>query len=382
MASEQPTRPVTPPPEHVSDMFSLSSLATLRTFIPNDLLPDDLLVHDPDNITNLCLDRSQPQPDAPVRYVRIFPNLKASGRGGGSQQSAFASRSPDHPVRTAHLYLKADNTLGAGSHSTVYSAPLRLRLNAESVEESTVRVAAKTACAECGAHWTLHQEAAIYNAFPRHLMDDQYPAGTIAKAASVKSDAAAQLETESGPQTDAAATASEVASTDVGEKRITVPLPKPRPAVVPKFYGYYAAVDADGSVVEHSHSFLFCGPDDVCSVRWPTRILLMEECGKPIVPEHYTIAQRANCLKLVKRLHAAGFVQNSMYVRNVLVQPGPLCAPPEERSDATPSFRIIDFGRGEVFSHLPPGCEAYRKGQASCKEEEWKAKDRVLLGLS
>jgi hypothetical protein len=42
-------------------------------------------------------------------------------------------------------------------------------------------------------------------------------------------------------------------------------------------------------------------------------------------------------------------------VRNILRQPGPLTFAPSERSDKTPSFRIIDFGRGE---HLPLNLEA------------------------
>jgi len=46
-------------------------------------------------------------------------------------------------------------------------------------------------------------------------------------------------------------------------------------------------------------------------------------------------------------LHNAGFLQGSVYPRNVLIQPGPLTLPPSERSLASPSFRIIDFGRAE-----------------------------------
>lgn len=49
------------------------------------------------------------------------------------------------------------------------------------------------------------------------------------------------------------------------------------------------------------------------------------------------------------RLHYAGFTQGSFYVRNILVQPGPLTAPPEKRSKDHPSFRIIDFGRGSAW---------------------------------
>ena len=46
------------------------------------------------------------------------------------------------------------------------------------------------------------------------------------------------------------------------------------------------------------------------------------------------------------RLHSAGFAQGSWYLRNILKQPGPLSLPPSRRSLETPSFRVIDFGRG------------------------------------
>jgi len=46
-------------------------------------------------------------------------------------------------------------------------------------------------------------------------------------------------------------------------------------------------------------------------------------------------------------LQNAGFLQGSIYPRNMLIQPGPLTLPPSERSLASPSFRIIDFGRAE-----------------------------------
>ncbi len=46
-------------------------------------------------------------------------------------------------------------------------------------------------------------------------------------------------------------------------------------------------------------------------------------------------------------LHDAGFLQGSIYPRNILIQPGPLTIPPSKRSLASPSFRIIDFGRAD-----------------------------------
>ena len=83
----------------------------------------------------------------------------------------------------------------------------------------------------------------------------------------------------------------------------------------------------------------------------------------------------------MRRLHASGFTQNSMYARNILMQPGPLHAPPAMRSYTTPSFRIIDFGRGVVLWHLPPPGEGEREGKAFrqlCVGEEWRAAHRVL----
>ena len=53
---------------------------------------------------------------------------------------------------------------------------------------------------------------------------------------------------------------------------------------------------------------------------------------------------------LLRRLHAASFVQGSFYERNILMQPGPLTLPRAERSFNDPSYRIIDFGRGKCLS--------------------------------
>jgi hypothetical protein len=50
-------------------------------------------------------------------------------------------------------------------------------------------------------------------------------------------------------------------------------------------------------------------------------------------------------------LHTAGFLQGSIYPRNILIQSGPLTRPLSERSLATPSFRIIDFGRAQYKLH-------------------------------
>ncbi|EMD36822.1 hypothetical protein CERSUDRAFT_51449, partial [Gelatoporia subvermispora B] len=123
--------------------------------------------------------------------------------------------------------------------------------------------------------------------------------------------------------------------------------PVPVSPVVPKFYGYYAPVDDDGKV--NDEGYYDASDDDDYPVGGPSPILLIEECGDPIDSSELSLDDRCECYSHVVRLHHAGFVQNSFYVRNILVQPGPLTRPPAERSREIPSFRIIDFGRGQIF---------------------------------
>ncbi|KAJ7886638.1 hypothetical protein B0H14DRAFT_2338137, partial [Mycena olivaceomarginata] len=133
--------------------------------------------------------------------------------------------------------------------------------------------------------------------------------------------------------------------------------PVPVAAVVPKFYGYYVPVKEDSSLSYRAwHSM--------------SPILLLEECGKPILADKFTPDERSECYSLALRLHYAEFTQNSFYVRNILRQPGPLTVAPSERSDKTPSFRIIDFGRGE---HWPLKLEA-----ANEKNESRRRSNKIL----
>ncbi len=79
MASQRPGDTTTRPQERVNDPFSLSGLPSLQTFIPPNLFPDELLNHDPHNITKLRRHKSQSTSNVPVRYVRyvrVFPNFK------------------------------------------------------------------------------------------------------------------------------------------------------------------------------------------------------------------------------------------------------------------------------------------------------------------
>ncbi|EKM57232.1 uncharacterized protein PHACADRAFT_254885 [Phanerochaete carnosa HHB-10118-sp] len=72
---------------------------------------------------------------------------------------------------------------------------------------------------------------------------------------------------------------------------------------------------------------------------------------------------------MMLRLHYSGFVQGSFFVRNIMVQPGPLTAPPELRSKKTPSFRVIDFGRGEEWNTFVG--DKTDKERLEQKEREW-----------
>ncbi|KAI0715992.1 hypothetical protein C8T65DRAFT_572489, partial [Cerioporus squamosus] len=269
--------------------YSVASLSPLDAYIPDNRLPEELLVHDLHNITGRC-----PDPRTPVRYVRAKP-----GTEGSNQFAASAGAEQRVLPRVAHLYLAEDNRLGEGHHSMVF-------------------LAVKTTSAECGAHYMLHQEAAMYTSFPRIL-----------------------------------------------------------PPIVPKFYGYYLPVDDDGNLVCRTH--IKCKEDGTCDVDWPTRLLLVEECGVPVDPWDFAYDQRLECFSLFRRLHEAGFVQYSPYRRNMLVQPGPLSAPRRERSFAAPSFRIIDFGRGENKRIEREVGDARRFSRWVAHDEKWAKSSLNLL---
>jgi hypothetical protein len=59
--------------------------------------------------------------------------------------------------------------------------------------------------------------------------------------------------------------------------------------------------------------------------------------------------RKTTIVGMFDRLHNARFIQGSIYERNILVQPGLLTQPRAERSLDNPSYRLIDFGRGECY---------------------------------
>ncbi|KAF8268121.1 hypothetical protein EI94DRAFT_1800879 [Lactarius quietus] len=122
--------------------------------------------------------------------------------------------------------------------------------------------------------------------------------------------------------------------------------------IVPKFFGYYEpsceSVDnykSDDGNEEDAKRVR----EDVLKLLQITvsPILLIESCGKPIKADMvYRSPVTEAIVGIFNRLHNARFTQGSVYVRNILVQPGPLTSPRLECSFDSPSYRLIDFGRG------------------------------------
>ncbi|CDO70058.1 hypothetical protein BN946_scf184601.g11 [Trametes cinnabarina] len=375
---------------HNPALYSLDDTQPLDTFIPDSLFPAELRVHDPYHLTYAYpLVRVQHLQDAPVRYVRIFPKP--------SSTATDADVSTPDGGRVAHLYLHRDNRLGVGNHSTVFRAPLELRLDPSSRARSRVSVAVKLADRECGAHGMLWQEARMYNAFPKDFMEDTVrvvdvprennstgaseseevgapepsdadlceaaeapqsaetlgsPCSSVddsVKTANVRqkdvekccsgatvgaldsdkdADAPAQAQqvqpkssipcdageeqpvtldetlqngfvcsTADSPCTEGKETNSHddppSTSTSTNATPSTTKRTESYPATVPKFFGFYAPVLKNGEVFTDTHERT-CGREDDarCRVDWPTPILLVEECGRPISPDYYGGEQR------------------------------------------------------------------------------------------
>ncbi|KAI0658069.1 hypothetical protein C8Q70DRAFT_918023 [Cubamyces menziesii] len=325
-----------------ADLFSTKGLPKLEEAIPEAFLPDILLVHDPDRTT-----QHASNPNEPIKYRRVIYPLPQLGveEANGAEE------------RVAHLHLRQKSRLGRGNHSFVYHAPLTLPppLSAYS-PTGQVTVAAKLAFPCCSAHALLHNEARAYSALPEDAQHEYCGYNIIPPCY----------------------------------------FPVPVVPIAPKFYGFYLPVDKDGKFMDefalHEKEHRRCPGGDSCRVPWISPILLMEECGKPVKPHKFTMDQRTECFSLILRLHDLGITQNSFFVRNILIQPGPLYLPPSMRSYKTPSFRIIDFGRARVLTYLLADVkeadpdkrkEAYkgvaRQLHSEMHEEEKLARGQLLL---
>ncbi|KAJ7627518.1 hypothetical protein DFH06DRAFT_1304513 [Mycena polygramma] len=300
----------------------------LEQRIAKELLPEILTVTSPDWHSETGVEKV-------VKYHRVYPipppvhTLDAAA-----------------PPTSARLQLTSAPCIGEGSHGRVYNAHLtlderfRLVTDQDAAHPATVRVAVKIS-SNCDDDLAmLENEARIHAAFPDHLSEDWSGYNAFASAVSAYTDG-----------------------------RV------PATAVVPKFYGYFVPTK-----------------QTMTKTGFARPILLMEECGTPIEPEDLTIEGRHICFTFLHRLHSEGFLQKSFYARNILVQPGPLTNPPDQRSLETPSFRLVDFGRARRVDDLTS--DAVRKIKEKCTyaarpseveaakkrvAEEWKASFRQEL---
>ncbi|PBK94050.1 hypothetical protein ARMGADRAFT_965768 [Armillaria gallica] len=143
-----------------------------------------------------------------------------------------------------------------------------------------------------------------------------------------------------------------------GGYNVIPPLHDPTPslAIVPQFYGYYIPEEGEAKDEEYL-----------------SPILLLEDCGVPVDIDKLDLDDRHECASLLFRMHCEGWLHNSVYPRNILVQHGdmsdwPICRKQEDRR-----FRLIDFGRSQSF---PPQDTSFG-GMRSC--EEWACQEMFKI---
>ncbi|KAH9924993.1 uncharacterized protein BXZ73DRAFT_79122 [Epithele typhae] len=305
----------------------LDDIPVLETHIPDDLLPDELLVHDDDPL--------------PLRYVRVEPHSLFLAPGAAP---ALARDPASPPKPAARLYLTAASRIaapGAHARSSVFRAALSLPLPLHSCSPppdsdsddggpfdetayTTARVVAKTPGPACSAHAQLAREARLYDALParlteRHtvllngarepvaivehergsqmvleedvvLVERHTARALLRRAATQKERAAAEAPPQKGlrkmlsglvrrGKAGRAAVEGKAAVPGVPEGHTTFAFG----AVAPKFFGYYLPLKQDGEIWWETHPG--CTVEGGCEVRWPAPILLMEDCGEPV--EHF-----------------------------------------------------------------------------------------------
>ncbi|KIM53991.1 hypothetical protein SCLCIDRAFT_1222418 [Scleroderma citrinum Foug A] len=117
--------------------------------------------------------------------------------------------------------------------------------------------------------------------------------------------------------------------------------PVPVHALVPQFYGYYIPKDIPVPTASSD--------EDESDRPYLSPILLLENCGVPVVPSKLSKDDREECVSLLLRFNNADWLHDSVAERNFLVQRGPPTMWPLERTITDQlSFRLIDFGRSRL----------------------------------
>ncbi|KAK7017616.1 hypothetical protein R3P38DRAFT_3201139 [Favolaschia claudopus] len=207
--------------------------------------------------------------------------------------------SPVVPIRDKSTHRPPQSLLrpnaGTGNHSTVFRVALRLS------HPLTTRSSAGEDCEDSRSH---------------RRREDGLPRGAGAPAAWPRGQNLRRV-----PETSARG------------HHVVAPIAHPVPvgAVVPKFSGYHVPVMEDVEREKQETVRL------VLATRPGTDIHPFSSSSKNAViqaNQKFTPGERSECYPLALRLHHAEFTQNSFY-----------------RSDKTPSFRIINHGRGEHWQH-------------------------------
>ncbi|KAI0329812.1 hypothetical protein GY45DRAFT_1324620 [Cubamyces sp. BRFM 1775] len=341
---------------YIPHPFSLAGVPVLEERIPLEHLPGELLVYDRANATGRHTHRRHGagRPEKALRYVRLYPRrsdahlhpsqipptpTEAGDVGGCSASGPSTSRRQTR--NRGYLFLDPENEAADGRRSVVYRAPLVAALGRQDAghkgkarEEGgagalprRVAVVAKMAKGDCRSHYLLRQEGKAYAELPSHL----FGPSESWRGGATRFDAC----TESG-----CASSSMCGGAEESAQR-----------VVPNFYGFYVPVDSKGRRLDCRAHHATCDGylQAGCAVDWPSPILLMEDCGTPVELQGMKRAGRQRCWSLVDSLHASGIAHGSPHSRNILVQPGPLSMPREQRTLATPSFRIASLGRAEAL---------------------------------
>ncbi|KAG8890771.1 hypothetical protein FRB98_004816 [Tulasnella sp. 332] len=317
------------------------------------LSPNILIVHDPDNLTRFARHRPSSKTDEAaepddkpdpfkIKYVR---------QDASRINIPWVPLPPkEDPIYVAHLHLSKDRNIGSGNHSGVWQAHYDL------------------------PYVTAHELFYMCCEHPSDLGSDD-PVSThrfAYKSSTMRRDVFELSDLVASPPEDRPngiptrfSVAAKIAAKGKDEMRHLVneakmygqfpqylscewsgyqqvkPVHVPQAccAVVPKSYGFW--------VPEVTYSKLSNGVEVRSkNVSRLSPILLLEECGGPIDTEALTLDQRRLLLSMFERMQIAGFTQGSVFVRNILMQPGPLRVAPELRTMDKPSYRIIDFGRG------------------------------------
>ncbi|KJA16343.1 hypothetical protein HYPSUDRAFT_58280 [Hypholoma sublateritium FD-334 SS-4] len=140
--------------------------------------------------------------------------------------------------------------------------------------------------------------------------------------------------------------------------------PTPARAIVPQFYGYYVPEDASEDEDDADAPFL-------------SPIILLEDCGVAIEVDELSLDDKYECASLLFRMHAEGWLHESVFPRNVLIQRGDIGDFPVARKEEDRRFRLIDFGRSTYRLSLSE--DEQNKFPVQRAGEEWTA--QMMYGI-